>query len=47
MNTPDVQEILRGLAYSHNPANANAAELHKTAQDQGSIQERTGSGPEV
>ena len=31
MNTPDVKEVLRGLVYSHNRANANTTELHQTA----------------
>jgi hypothetical protein len=31
MNSPDVQEVLRGLVYGHNRANANTAELHQAA----------------
>jgi Fe-S-cluster containining protein len=31
MNTPEEQEVLRGLVYSHNRANANTTELHKAA----------------
>ena len=31
MNEPEVEDILRGLVYSHNRANANTTELHRTA----------------
>lgn len=31
MDTPEVKEVLRGLVYSHNRANANTTELHQTA----------------